>query len=138
MSVDDARDQSRVFRMDGRMVGFLICGEMLARSSDQRLGKTLVTGADLVIDIAHADIKIGNWHRTWSAAIRGLGGRTKRPVAMAQHLDSERVASTVKWYADKDGPKRLVNTLKQSKARATVADGTDTDRIRAYVDFYDA
>jgi hypothetical protein len=141
--VNDADDDDRVVSFLGKKVGFLICGEMMAKRrgrgfGGQRLGKTLVQDADLVIDIAHADVKTGNWKRTWSAALRDLGGfKSRRPVAMAQHLYSESVRNVVKSYADKDGPKRLVYALMPSKPRTKVSDHSDTDRVGGYVDFYD-
>jgi len=81
----------RVVRVGQTKIGVLICGEILARVYGR--GRTiswtrdLVRDADVVLDLAHANVATGgprNWMRALENCSRAK--QSGRPVMVAQHL----------------------------------------------------
>jgi hypothetical protein len=135
---DESRDGARVVTLGGTKVGFLICGEMMAKRMGRRFrcgrfGESVLSSADLVVDVAHSDIKTGRSQRTWSQALSEVAGRG-RPLVMAQHLWVDYVTRRVTSYADESGPKRL-NYGISSSDRLAIRDRNGSPL--AYLDFYD-
>lgn len=110
-AVNSARlPRDRVVSVAGFPVGVLACGEVLARvyGRDRMHDhvRDIVKDASVVVDAAHANLKLKGLAR-WTRAIeRCSGGR--RAVLVAQHLGRDRLR--LPMYADRGRPPRVVSS----------------------------
>ncbi|WP_437960324.1 hypothetical protein WME76_12230 [Sorangium sp. So ce119] len=129
----------RVVRVGSQTIGILLCGEMLAgvygRGRTTRWTRDMVRRADVVLDVAHADVAVGG-SRNWTWAIEKCADAqpSSRPVMVAQHLAMSRL-DTVKWGAMGQAPRVASQTvLRRHVGRREVRPGGQPEAI---VDLYD-
>ncbi|MGK3994417.1 hypothetical protein [Sorangium sp. So ce1024] len=101
---------NRVVRVGSHEIGVLLCGELLGgvhgRGRTAWWTRDMVRGADVVLDIAHANVAIGGGRRSWMGAIEKCSTTepSSRPVMVSQHLDISKLGS-VKWGAMGQAPR---------------------------------
>lgn len=77
----------RIVQVGRKKIGVIICGEMLGnvygRHKNAWKTRAIVRDADVVLDLAHANVAVGG-PRSWMGAIEDCSAQ--RPVMVAQHL----------------------------------------------------
>jgi hypothetical protein len=101
---------NRVVTMAGRSIGVLACGELLARvhgrTRTMDYVRGIVSDASIVVDSAHADLKVRGIAR-WTRAVERCSNSRRSRVVVAQHLDRNRMH--LKMYADHGAPPRIAS-----------------------------
>jgi hypothetical protein len=100
----------RIVSMAGRSIGILACGELLARVYGRLRPIDHVRGsvdaASIVVDAAHADLKVRGRLR-WTRAVEGCSSSHSSRVVVAQHLGRNRLH--LQMYADHGAPPRVAS-----------------------------
>ena len=101
----------RVVSVAGRSIGVLACGELLARVYGRSRATIHVRGivhnASIVVDAAHADLKVRGLAR-WTRAVEECSGSQRSRVVVAQHLGRSRLR--LKMYADDGKPPQVASS----------------------------
>ena len=121
----------------GAAIGVLVCGEVMAdvygRGKIFRKLREMVHHADVVLDIAHADVR---WHRsaprTWRQALRNAGHH----VIVAHHLGQQALCRKLKTLAPNGEPHLIATTQARSQAKRLIVSNADSAEVTAYVDVY--
>lgn len=121
-------------------VGLLICGEIMAkvygRGRPFDRVRHIADQADVVVDIAHADVALRSLVR-WTTAIEdvassGSGGRS---VLVAQHLATDFIKRALRKYTDEGEVPKLASTASRH-VRRTVVGEVEPGIPEAVIDVY--